>query len=110
MNKKEQLLAEVLTHGSGESFARIAAAQARRRQTRKQLSRGAAAVTAVALAWFGLNRSSPPPRPAVAPPPAYEIISDAELLVQLNDQPVLLLKDRGRITGVISLHPAGGKL
>lgn len=111
MNKREQLLADALGENRGEDFARVAAARVRRQRVARQL--GAAAGVACLLAAAFTFR----PQPAVpqndmavaAPSPTLEIISDQELLAQLKDQPVLILKDDNRITGVVFLD-AGTKL
>jgi hypothetical protein len=101
MNKKERLLTDMLTNGEGETFALAAAARARRRQAGKKLGLGAGMTAAAFALWFAAR----PLKPVVRPPatPAYEIISDAELLTQLKDQPVLLVKEHERITGVLFL-------
>jgi hypothetical protein len=111
MNKREHLLTETLVPGDGEAFARRAAAHARHRRLAKQagLAAGLTCVLAAALMML------PPPRAvqsspiAVTPVPAaptLEIMSDQELLAQLKDQSVLVLKDQTGITGVIFLADA----
>lgn len=105
MNKKDQLLTDALTNGEGDSFALAAAAHARRRQAAKQLTLGAGTVAAALAVWFATASPKPNFRPVLPAVPTYEIISDAELLAQLKDQPVLVLKDQGRITGVLFLEP-----
>ena len=105
MNKKDQLLTDALTNGEGKTFALAAAACARRRQAAKQLGLGAGTVAAALAVWFAMHSPKPIVRPPPAALPAYEIISDADLLAQLKDQPVLVLKDQGRITGVLFLDP-----
>lgn len=106
MNKREHLIAATLGDGDGEAAARTAARHARHRRTVKQA--GLAGGLACALAaLFVLSR--PPetqiaPAPvATVPAPVVEIISDQELLAQLRDQPVLVLKDQTGITGVVFL-------
>jgi hypothetical protein len=108
MNKREHLLTETLVPGDGEAFARRAAAHARHRRSARQagLVAGVACVLAAALI---LNRPPAVQTPVVAPAAktaAFEIMSDQELLTQLKDQPVLLLKDQTGITGVIFLADA----
>ena len=105
MNKKDQLLTDMLTNGEGDGFALAAAALVRRRQAVKQLGLGAGTVAAAFAVWFATHSPKPIFRPVLPALPAYEIISDAELLAQLKDQPVLVLKDQGRITGVLFLDP-----
>ena len=88
MNKREQLIADTLG-SDGESFALRAAAHARRRQTIKRLSltAGMAAVAVVALLVARPARHSPMlPSPTV-PASAYEVMSDADLLAQLQPLP-----------------------
>lgn len=109
MNKREHLIAATLGDGDGEAAARTAARHARRRRTVKQA--GLAGGLACALAaLFVLNRPpetqiTPAPVATVpaVPAPVVEIISDQELLAQLRDQPVLVLKDQTGITGVVFL-------
>lgn len=103
MNRKERLLAETLG-GDGEHFARLAAARARRRRAARHA--GLAASLAIALVAMVLTRppQSIPPLAAV-PTPLLEIISDQELLTQLEGEPVLLLRDHTGITGVVFLTP-----
>lgn len=113
MNKKreqrEKLLAETFhddwVEGPAATFALQAAALARRRRRMRHavVASGIAASVAIAL-LFSLHHR---PAPASAPltpaqvavsAPAYEIISDEELIAQLRDQPLLVLnkKDGGR--------------
>ena len=103
MNKKDQLLTDMLTNGEGDSFALAAAAHARRRQAAKKLGLGAGTTAAALALWFAARPLKPVAGPAAAAIPAYEIISDAELLAQLKDQPVLLVKEHERITSVVFL-------
>ena len=111
MNKREQLLADALGENRGEDFARLAAARLRRRRTVRQVG-AIAAVAGVAAAAFLFRPQPVAPHIEMlttGPAPAVEIISDQELLAQLKDQPVLILKDDNRITGVVFLD-AGTKL
>jgi len=114
MNKREHLLAETLGDDEGASFARAAAAHARRRRAGKQAGIVAGISCALAVAFVLSRRPAAPPSPAVVahtPAPIVEIISDQELLAQLKNQPVLILKDRTGITGVVFLAKGSeGKL
>jgi hypothetical protein len=105
MNKpdhdREKLLAEAFhgewTEGSAAGFARAAAAQARRRHTVRRTLLASTAMAAAALLLTWLNRptdrhSGIPTASSPAPAPAYEIISDDELLLQLRDQPLLVVR------------------
>ncbi|MFA6134873.1 MAG: hypothetical protein WC869_12730 [Phycisphaerae bacterium] len=112
MNKKEQLIADTL--GNGEKFALAAAAYARRRANRQA---GLIAVLGLVVAATFLVSQQSPPKPAImaspsAPKPVFEIISDQELLAQLKDQPILVLKDQTGITGIVFLagNETGNKL
>lgn len=98
--------------GQGEIFALRAAARVRRRRLLARV----AAPAGVAAAIMGLLclARNPAPRPAPPLPPGaatsvVEIISDQELLAELKDQPVLILRDQSRITGVIFLADQTGK-
>lgn len=106
-NKKDQLLADTLTNGEGESFALAAAAHARRRQATRRFGLAFGTIAAALALWFSPHRPNPVTPPTGTARPGYEIISDAELLAQLKDQPVLLIKDRERITSVVFLDTPG---
>jgi hypothetical protein len=104
MNKKEQLLAETLGDGEGESFAGIAAAHARRRRAVKRYSLPVAAAVATLAIFFVTDQPPFESQPvARASAPAVEIISDEELLAQLRGDAVLILKGGKGITGVVFL-------
>lgn len=81
--------------GRASEFARQAAAHARRRRrTRQVLAGTAACAAATMLGWLALRE---PPRPAVRPEnisatKGYEIISDEELLAQVSDRTLLVVK------------------
>jgi hypothetical protein len=87
--------------GDAAIFARLAAAHARRRVLRRRLVATAAA-TATLVLWGVLTTRHNVTAPTVAaissraaPSSAvhgYEVISDAELLSELRDRPVLALK------------------
>lgn len=112
MTKHEQLLADALGEHQGNEFARQAAAHVRRRRALRQLGAGVGVACMVAAMFF-LSRplpTVPAGETVMAPPkPAMEIMTDQELLAQLKDQPVLILKDDNRITGVVFLE-SGAKL
>jgi hypothetical protein len=110
MNKKDQLLAETLGDGDGESFAGIAAAHARRRLTVKRYSLPAIVLVAMVTALTATRQPTSKSQPAAvhAPVPSLEIISDEELLAQLRDEPVLILKDGAGIAGVVFLADSSG--
>jgi len=102
MNNKserpDRLLAETLhdgwDDGPGAAFAQQAAALARRRRRARQtlVAAGTAAAATLVLSGLWLRpepvHSLPPPTAAV---PAYEVISDEQLLAQLRDRPLLVL-------------------
>ncbi|MBP6507639.1 MAG: hypothetical protein KA257_08735 [Opitutaceae bacterium] len=105
MNNKERILADTLGDGDGAIFARAAAAYARRRRTIRQAGLAGVAC-ALVIAFFSLR--APPTAQKTVPVspvkiPAFEIISDQELVAQLKDRPALFLKDRTGITGVVFL-------
>lgn len=109
MNNKERLLTETLADGDGARFARAAAAYARRRRVMRHTGL-AVATLAIAVAvgvQLAPTSASAPATGIVERGPFgranVEIISDQELLAQLKDQPVLVLKGRTGITGVVFL-------
>lgn len=102
MTDKERLLTDLLDDGDGATFARAAAAHARRRRAVRHASLGLAAVALMAAVVF-VYRPEAAPAQAATRAPAYEIISDQELLAQLKDERVMVLKDQNRITGVVFL-------
>jgi hypothetical protein len=112
MNKREQLLVDALGENQGGQFARAAAAQVRRRRAARQVV-AIAGVTFLLAAAFVLRPEAPSAPPAgvatATPAPTVEIMSDEDLLAQLQGQPVLILKDDTRITGVVFLD-TGTKL
>ena len=96
---RTRLLAESLhedwSEGPVSLFARQAATLARQRRRLRQglLAAGAAAGIAAALLLSTQHLAiSPTPAPGPSKPgPAYEIISDAELLSELHDRPLLAI-------------------
>jgi hypothetical protein len=111
MNRKQQLIAEVLGPGDDDAFARQAAALVRRRRAAKHTVAAGGIAAASVLALVLALRPAPtrviPPAPLS---PGVEIISDEELVAQLKDQPVLFLRDANRITGVVFLkNPVNGE-
>lgn len=105
MNKhdpnREKLLAELFhgdwAGGEAEGFARRAAAHARRRRGIRRIVIASAGMAAVAVALLVALSQRPAPTLTVSAPsrvaaPAYEIISDEELLFQLRDQPLLVVR------------------
>jgi hypothetical protein len=99
-NRDEKLLAETFhgdwNDGAAAQFARAAAASARRRrQMQKMLVGAGAAVVVAGTAFVALPSRHPAHRPletAAAAPRGYEIISDAELLSELRDRSVVMIK------------------
>lgn len=104
MNKKEHLLRDTLGETGGEAFARAAAAAIRRRHVLRRTSLAAIAVAVLTTLSFIRPdiRPTPAPQP-VAKAPAFEIMSDQDLLAQLQDRPVLILRNQSRITEVVFL-------
>ncbi len=99
---KEQLLADTLDNDDGAQFARAAAAYARRQRALRHA--GITAGLVASAAAFLLTVGQPPlrPVPVIAPStPALEIISDQELMAQLEGQPVLFVKGSAGITAVV---------
>ncbi len=85
--------------GPGSTFARHAAAHARRRRAmRRALAAGGALSVAFAVVVFSARFRVPPNRPDVSNDlplasvsPAFEIISDDELMIALRNRPLLVL-------------------
>lgn len=117
MNRKaddcSKLMAEAI-HGDWDAgpiaqFARAAATHARRRRRTRQGAAVAALVTAIAaILIVGPSRPMDPEPLAVAPrteatDPGYEIISDQELLAQLEGQPILIVKHESGESEIVVL-------
>ena len=98
-NRNEKLLAELFhddwSAGPAAAFARRAAAHARGRHRLRSLAAAGTTAAFALLFAFALTRR-PAPTPTLSPPvksvAAYEIISDAEMLAQLRDQPLLVVQ------------------
>jgi hypothetical protein len=107
---RTRLLAEMLhgdwTSGPAAEMARRAAAHARLRRTVRRSAVAAGVVAAIAVTLFFSPR-----RPALAPAsvvttaakPAYEIISDEELLATLRDRPLLVLPQENGTKKIVLL-------
>lgn len=115
-DKYTRLLAETFHEswetGAPADFARAAAKLARRRRAARRAARAAGAIAVVgvaALIVLQKDKLSPPSAPvakAVVPKPGYEILSDAELLAQVRNQPLLAVKREDGTQQIIVL--AGG--
>jgi hypothetical protein len=106
MNDKDYLLADTLGDDDGELFARIAAAHARRRRGVKQGLAAAGALTVFLAALLTFRQPTPHTQPgldASASTSVLQIISDEELLAQLKNESVLVLKDQSGISGIVFL-------
>lgn len=111
-HRDEKLLAELFhddwSNGPAAKFARRAAAHARaRRRIRSAAAVAGAAGAVLILALVFTHRPTPSPVVALKPnPPAgYEIISDAELLAQLHDRPLLVLEKQNGTKEFVLLSP-----
>lgn len=101
-DKNAKLLAETFhedwTDGRASQFARHAAAHARlRRRVRRAVYAAGAAAVVAAAALVSFQRPEPVAAPTATTAPApsargYEIISDEQLLAQLRDRPLLVVK------------------
>jgi hypothetical protein len=96
-DRETRLLAGVFhgewTQGAPATFAHAAAALARRRCRLRVLalgSAGLAVATALALALFSAHANRAPLAPRTAK--GYAIISDDQLLSELRDRPLLVVK------------------
>jgi hypothetical protein len=96
--------------GPAAAFARAAAASARRRRAAHRTLRGATVAAALGAVAFVALRQPPAPAPlrTVTSPPvarSYEIISDDELLAQLRDRPLLMVKKENGEKEFVLLAP-----
>ena len=101
-DRQAKLLAETFhaewADGAPAEFARNAAAQARRRVFARRAAFTAGGVAAVVAAVIALQHTTPStdtgPGMAISAPakPGYEIISDVELLHELNDRPLIVVQ------------------
>ena len=99
-DQREKLLAELFCDdwagGPAGGFARVAAAAARRRRHLRQTLLGASATVIIAAIFVSTGvRHAGTVAATVTPPksaPAYEILSDDELLVALRDRPLLVVR------------------
>lgn len=109
--REEQLLAELFhddwADGPAAAFARHAAALARtRRRLRSVAALGAAVGGVLLVAAFVFTRhraAAPLVTSRSAPPPAYDIISDRELLARLHDRPILILPKQNGVEKFVLL-------
>jgi hypothetical protein len=102
MNKpsdnRDRLVAELFhagwTEGPGAEFARQAAATARRHRAARRTAMLGGTLAAAAVAFVVAHFAERPAGPVSASRrPAYQEISDDELLAALRDRPVLVLPD-----------------
>ncbi len=104
----DRLLAETSlgdwTSGPTAQFARAAARSARRRHRLKRIVPATAAACVITAIAFFTHRTAPSPSPSSAsasavtarpiqPAPAYEIISDTQLLALVTDRPLLVVQN-----------------
>jgi hypothetical protein len=81
--------------GPAAGFARVAAAHVRRRRALRRTVVVASAAAAAFVATFVARQSPRAPalsRITPAPKAVYEIISDDELIAQLRDRPLLVVR------------------
>lgn len=103
MNRKERLLADTLV--SGEQFARLAAALARRRRAIRRVALVGSGIVAALIAAIFVTRqpARPPMMTQIPAAPKIEIMTDTDLRTQLKGQPVMFLKDKDGISSVVFL-------
>jgi hypothetical protein len=102
-NQKEHLIADTFTGESGEEFALLAAAHVRRRSTVRRAAFAAVLIVAISMTIVVTRQARTVPVTVLPPALSFEVISDDELVAQLKDQPVLLLKDGSGIREVVFL-------
>ncbi|HVS52072.1 MAG TPA: hypothetical protein VHD62_06920 [Opitutaceae bacterium] len=101
-DRETRLLAEIFhgdwTEGQTADFARAAAAHARRARAMRSLAVGGAGIVAAAAIALMLFSATSTPRtsvPSSAPAAkGYKIISDDQLLAELRDRPLLVVKKK----------------
>jgi thiamine pyrophosphate-dependent acetolactate synthase large subunit-like protein len=107
--KREKLLSALYhddwTAGEPRAFARRAAAHARRRRLTQKTGLGLCAAL-LALGAFFLSHPQPPASPALAaaPEPAYEIITDSELLMLVEDRPLLVVQNENGLRQIVAIE------
>jgi len=105
-NSSAELFHDDWAEGRASHFARHAAAYARRRRIRRTCVAGVAAILAMTLllemARHPAGAKSPAALAAVTP--AYEIISDDELLLKLHDRPLLVTQGKTGARKIVVLQ------
>jgi hypothetical protein len=109
-DRHSELLAETFhgdwTGGPAGDFARRAAQHARRHRGRRQALLFAGAATGLAAAiMFSVHRPVPAAlaRATQDPAPAYEVISDDDLIAGVRDRPVLVLPQENGTKKIVLL-------
>jgi hypothetical protein len=102
-DNRERLLAETYhgdwSSGNASRFAARAARSARRRRTLRLTLKTSGVAALLLAATFAITSQREPTRiarttpPSAALAPAYEIISDTELLTLVQDRPILLIQN-----------------
>ena len=111
MTDQDDLLAKTLGDGDGANFARRAAAHTRRRRAVTKVGLAGVTATAFVVTVLGFLRPSPEsPVSVKAAQPSVEIISDAELLAELKNESVLVLKNGEDISGIVFLADSARSL
>jgi len=109
---RTKLLTEIFheewSGGAPAGFARDAAALVRRRRRLRHSLVAAGTAAAVAVLTLVLSRPAPEhfrQRSLPQAEPAYEIISDDELLAQLSDRPLLAMRTESGTREFVLLEP-----